>query len=218
MCLLRPGSCRCLCCMCKPPPVFWPWQTASMHPKIFEKFQWKLEVEAPGSKVSWHGTARHKMATAERTKSVMAHEKLPARECTARPQDFSLPVCLSAPWPKTMAELLRSFGKWKSHCQAQCFRAAHGCARPDFQLHSHPHPRPRPRPHPPSQPGIHSVWVSVPWLGSLKQSASVWRKLKWQSSKFKRLGCQFFRGSYSAAFGARKKFRRSILRAFKLWL
>lgn len=50
------------------------------------------------------------MATAERTKSVMAHEKLPAT-AVAWPkglQPSASPVLSVA---KTMAELLRSFGK-----------------------------------------------------------------------------------------------------------
>jgi len=101
----------CICMCGKPPPVFWPWQTASMHPKNIRKFLWNTGAGAGAGAeagTSWHKgiLPRHKMATAERTKSVMAHEKLPATG-VAWPKGLQ-PVLSVA---KTMAELLRSFGK-----------------------------------------------------------------------------------------------------------
>lgn len=69
----------------------------------------------------------------------------------------------------------------------------------------------------PSSPALQSE-SPFPGCGcGLKQSASVWRKLKWQSSKFKRLGCQFFRGSYSAAFSAQKTYPKFLLWFLRLF-
>lgn len=70
-----------------------------------------VAVVPPGRKVSWHGTKW----LPQRTKSVMAHEKLPARQRLGpRLQDFfplHLPRQSRRPKQWSIGVLLRSFGK-----------------------------------------------------------------------------------------------------------
>lgn len=121
------------------------------------------------------------------------------------------------PWPKTMEHrsappqfrqmkvaLSGSMfpgGSWMSSARVSATRCPHS----QLQFRLRHHPRPHLQLHSASMAAVSEALFSILWECGLKQSASVWRKLKWQSSKFKRLGCQFFRGSYSAAFNAEIK-------------
>lgn len=162
------------------PPVL---RQAKQLPCIQKSFQWSFASGTVSGSGSGHGQPKvetgththtqrqtHKMAAAAAQKVSWRMKNFLAMPRTSSSCALAAKQWRQRQWQRQLLTLAQPQSpKWKSHCQAQCFR------RLPFQHRA--------------RSTALQEWQPLRLWPETKRIR--WRKLKWQSSKFKRLGCQF---------------------------